>query len=301
MRKINPQNYDLAFKEAFSIFEDKTLTFLGLDLPKIASFLETEFPEIETHDDTMDLNFQLDDGSILHLEEETHLSIDDLIRFAHYDLRLYQRYQTVIHTVVVTPASGTPGTKTLDTGTLHYRVHQVVLKRRDADAVLEKIRRALDVGEPVNELELIFLPLMESQLSNDTLLRETIQLERQLPDTAIGRKVILLTMVVANRIVDTEVLNEIWEEVRMLKIMQYAEEKGIEKGLEKGRKEGLEKGLEKGKLSVIRRQLYKKFGMLPDDINRRIDTLDETMLDIVGDAILDIHQLDDLRKVLHMT
>ena len=79
----------------------------------------------------------------------------------------------------------------------------------------------------------------------------------------------------------------------MLKIMQYAEEKGIEKGLEKG--------LEKGKLSVIRRQLYKKFGMLPDDINRRIDTIDETMLDIVGDAILDMQQLDDLRKVLHMT
>ena len=301
MRKINPQNYDLAFKEAFSIFEDKTLAFLGLDLPKIASFLETEFPEIETHDDTMDLNFQLDDGSILHLEEETHLSIDDLIRFAHYDLRLYQRYQKVIHTVVVTPASGTPGTKTLDTGTLHYRVHQVVLKRRDADAVLKKIRRALDVGEPVNELELIFLPLMESQLSNDTLLRETIQLERQLPDTAIGRKVILLTMVVANRIVDTEVLNEIWEEVRMLKIMQYAEEKGIEKGLKKGIVKGREEGREEGKLSVIRRQLYKKFGMLPDDINRQIDSLDETMLDLVGDAILDIHQLDDLRKVLHMT
>jgi hypothetical protein len=113
MRKINPQNYDLAFKESFSIFENKTLDFLGLDLPKITEFLETEFAELETHHDFMDLNFRLVDGSILHIEEETDLSTEDLIRFAHYDLRLYQRHRTTIHTVVLTPASGSPGTKCL--------------------------------------------------------------------------------------------------------------------------------------------------------------------------------------------
>ena len=90
----------------------------------------------------------------------------------------------------------------------------------------------------------------------------------------------------------------------MLKIMQYAEEKGLEKGLEKGREEGLEKGMEiglekgrgKGKLSVIKRMLSKKFGMLPDELNHRIDTLDEIMLDELSLAILDMQQLDDLKK-----
>ena len=71
MQKINHQNYDLAFKESFSIFENKTLDFLGLNLPKITEFLETEFADLETHDNFLDLTFRLEDGSILHIEEET--------------------------------------------------------------------------------------------------------------------------------------------------------------------------------------------------------------------------------------
>jgi hypothetical protein len=91
MQKINLQNYDLAFKEAFSLFNNKSLDFLGIDLPSISSFIDTEFVEVETTNDMMDMNFRLTDGSILHLEEETHLSKRDLIRFAHYDLRLFNK------------------------------------------------------------------------------------------------------------------------------------------------------------------------------------------------------------------
>jgi predicted transposase YdaD len=309
MLKINSQNYDLAFKESFSIFENKTLEFLGLDLPKITEFLETEYAEIETHHDFLDITFRLVDGSILHIEEETHLSTEDLIRFAHYDLRLYQRHRAMIHTVVLTPASGSPGTKSLDTGTIQYNIRQIILKGRNADVLLEKIRNALENGEAVNELELIFLPLMQSILHKNELLLETIKLEKQLPDTIIRIKVLGLTLVVANRIVDEKLLDEIWEEVRMLKIMQYAEEKGLEKGLEKGREEGIEIGLEKGreegrekgKLSIIKRLLFKKFGMLPDEISHRIDTLDETKLDEISVAILDMQQVDDLKKFIHVT
>ena len=67
MRKISKKNYDLVFKEAFSILDNKSLAFLGIDLPPIHSFLVTEIPEVETTDDMMDLNFRLEDGSILHL------------------------------------------------------------------------------------------------------------------------------------------------------------------------------------------------------------------------------------------
>jgi hypothetical protein len=64
-----------------------------VELPGIDSYLETEFAEIETSAERMDLNFKLEDGSILHLEEEIEVSVDDLIRFASYDLKLYNRYR----------------------------------------------------------------------------------------------------------------------------------------------------------------------------------------------------------------
>ena len=95
MKKVNHQNYDVVLKEAFSLFHHKSLDFLGLSLPPIVSFMETEIAEVDTTDDMMDLNFRLEDGSILHLEEETNLSRKDLIRFAHYDLRLYNRYHNL--------------------------------------------------------------------------------------------------------------------------------------------------------------------------------------------------------------
>ena len=118
MKKIIKQNYDLVLKEAFSLFHNKSLDFLGVELPPITSFMETQIPEVDTTNDMMDLNFRLSDGSILHLEEEIHLSQSDLIRFAHYDLRLFKKYKTRIHTVVLTPAKGSPGTKVFDTGGL---------------------------------------------------------------------------------------------------------------------------------------------------------------------------------------
>jgi hypothetical protein len=45
---ISYKNYDLVIKEALSVFENKTLDFLGLDLPKIIRVEETELYKIET-------------------------------------------------------------------------------------------------------------------------------------------------------------------------------------------------------------------------------------------------------------
>lgn len=237
MKKINPQNYDLAIKEAFSLFNNKSLDFLGIYLPSIVSFMETEIPEVETTDDMMDLNFRLKDGSILHLEEETHLSRKDLIRFAHYDLRMFNKYNTPIHTVVLTPADGSPGTKVLDTGNLHYNVLQIILADRDADLLLSRMQYALERGEQINELELIFMPLMKSRLNKTELLRRTIELEKRLPKTELRNKVSELTLILADRIVSREILDDLWEELRMLKVIKYAEEKGMERGRKEEKKE----------------------------------------------------------------
>lgn len=88
---ISYQNYDNIFKNSLSIFKNEVLDFLGVDLPRIDSFVETEFAEIETRDEMLDLNFRLEDGSILYLEEEVDILTEDLIRFASYDLKHYNK------------------------------------------------------------------------------------------------------------------------------------------------------------------------------------------------------------------
>jgi hypothetical protein len=260
--------------------------------------------------------------------------VNDLIRFAHYDLRIFSKYGVRIHTVVLSPASSKLDSLIIDTGCLHYTVTHQIIKGRNADEVLERTHNEIAYGNPVNELELIFVPLMESRLPVQDLLLETIKLEKQIKDENLRNKVIALTMVMSNRLVEADLLERIWEEIKMLKILKYAEDKGkeqgivigieqgiergieqgiergIERGIEQGKEQGivigieqgiekgLEKGFEKGRIEekrvLIERLLVKKFGPLPKDTLDRIQNMDGVILDLLSFEILDFQSIDDL-------
>jgi hypothetical protein len=172
--------------------------------------------------------------------------VNDLIRFAHYDLRIFSKYGVRIHTVVLSPASSKLDSLIIDTGCLHYAVTHQIIKGRNADEVLERTHNEIAYGNPVNELELIFVPLMESRLPVQDLLLETIKLEKQIKDENLRNKVIALTMVMSNRLVEADLLERIWEEMKMLKILKYAEDKGKEQGIVIGIEQGIERGIEQG-------------------------------------------------------
>jgi len=128
--------------------------------------LQTEYVDIETRDEILDLVFWLENGEILHIEEQTDLNLEDLIRFTHYDLRIYSKYRVHIHTIVISPAySKRHSSVTINTGCFHYSVKHLIIQGRNTDEVLERIHNEIVSGKPVNELELIFAPLMESRLS----------------------------------------------------------------------------------------------------------------------------------------
>ena len=71
---------------------------------------------------------------------------------------------------------------------------------------------------------------MKSRLSKTELLRRTIELEKELPEKELRNKVRELTLILADKIVDQKILDELWEELRMFKVVKYAEEKGLEEG-----------------------------------------------------------------------
>ena len=258
----------------------------------------TEFAEVETRDEFVDLTFRLENGDVLHIEEQTTLTEDDLIRFAHYDLRLYSKYHVPVHTVVLSPAHSKNHVSSFDTGCFQYTVIHQVIQGRNGDEILERMRDEIATGKPVNELELIFVPLMESRLPVRDLLLETIRLEKKIKDENIKNKVIALTMVMANRLVEAELLEKIWEEVKMLKILKFAEDKGKEQGIQIGIEQGIEQGLEKGRLyekrNLIERLLIKKFGPLPRETQKKIHCMDDVVLDILSLEILDFQSIDDL-------
>lgn len=232
---IDYQNYDRAFKDAFTTFKEKVPPFLDFDLPQIDSFLETEFVEIQTKENRIDMNFLLKDKTILHLEEEVTLSHEDIIRFAEYDLKLYNRYETKIHTVVFCINKVNLKKSFIDAGTLKYNVNIVDFSEKDGDRKLEELKQVIKEGKDINELELIFLPLMRSKLNKIDLVKEVVNLEIQISeDEAFKQKLVAITLVMSDKLINREELNSIWEEIRMFKFIEYAEGKGIEKGVDKG-------------------------------------------------------------------
>lgn len=301
--EISYQNYDLIFKNSLSIFKDGVIDFLGIDLPEIDSFLETEFAEIETKDEMLDLNFRLKDGSILHLEEEADISRKDLIRFASYDLKLYNRYPDQIRTLILCINGFEDSEAGFNTGSLDYRTTVVDMSTKDGDSKLEEIEQKVKAGEEINILKLIFLPLMDSQKRRVDRVKKAIDLEQKLGlEKAKTSKIIAMTLVLVDKFLEEKEISEIWRDYKMLRIFQHAEEKGEEKGIEKGIEIGKEKGIEigeeKAKFEMLEKMLLEKFNSIPDEYREKLKKQSNAKLEFIGTKILSMEKIEELEEYL---
>lgn len=301
---LTAHNYDLVFKESLSIFRNKTLDFLGLDLPIIVDFVKTEFCQIETHAMMCDLVFRLADGSILHLEEETAISRKDTIRFAMYDLQLLQEYNVNITTLVLTLNTPKSENTTLNTQNLQYKLLVKDMSATNGDDKIQQLQAKIANHEPINELEIIFLPLMYTEHSRIELVKKSVELVQTIAiEQQEQEKLVASILVLANRFLSKEQMEQIWEVIRMYKFMEFAEEKGMQQGLQEGRQqglqEGLQQGLQQGKIESLTLLLLKKFNKIPNEYLCKIKSLTEAELDNIMSNIFELQQPDDLKKYLH--
>jgi hypothetical protein len=257
------QNYDSVFKDAVSMFKDKSLDFFGL--PKditIAEPLKTETKEIVVKSEFADLTFRLSNGKGLHLESEAALSEDDLFRFCHYHIDLVRAYRVDFTTVIFVKEPH--GQESLEYEMLTFKPVVVNCAGYDADAILAKLKEQAAKGEALNELELIYLPLFRSaRYSPAELLTESIRLisGAKMADNA-KLKISALALVLSNKLVDAGKLEEIWRELKMMriKVLEYGMQQSFQEGMEKGKKE----------IAQINR-LFVKEKKSPDEIAKELD------------------------------
>jgi hypothetical protein len=83
------------------------------------------------------------------------------------------------------------------------------------------------------------------------------------------------------------------EEKRMAFVTTW-EERGILKGMEKGIAEGLQKGRLLGEAALLERLLTRRFGPLPDDVRKLLDTATTGELETWGDRVLDATKLTEV-------
>lgn len=77
-------------------------------------------------------------------------------------------------------------------------------------------------------------------------------------------------------------------------IERIAIDEGKAKGLAEGRAEGLTQGLVNGQRAALLRIAQARFGSVPEALERRIASADQTLLDQLTDQIATVSSLDDL-------
>ncbi len=284
---VTAHNYDFVFKDSFNLFKNDIADFLEVELPGIASYLETEFAEIETNLELLDLNFMLEDGSILHLEEEAEISVSDLIRFASYDLKLYNRYRDRVRTIILCMKGYTDSTAGFNCGSLGYNSTVVDMSKKDGKKKLEELKEKIENKEEINYLDLIFLPLMNSDQKIVDRVKETIELEEKLEvERNLKNNLVALTVVLSDKFLSDKDMSEIWRDYKMVKFFKYVEEQGKKEGEKQGEKK-LFKKLIKG-----------NFEGCDDKIMELIDQAEISKIEELSGRISKIKDLKELEEAL---
>ena len=114
----------------------------------------------------------------------------------------------------------------------------------------------------------------------------------------ISARLTAATLILSNKMMDKKRLKAMWEEIKMLDIIEIAREKGIEEGkiigivegkslgiqegLDRGKSLGIQEGLDRGKslgsMEIAREMLLEllleKFGIVPVDMQEEIVRID---------------------------
>ncbi len=291
-REATPyQNYDTGFKSVFGVFMHRTLGFLKIDLPAIQEKAETNLAEIQVRQKYLDLVFRLEDGSLLHLEEEATISLEDMLRFAQTDLMLYNEKKQPIHTVILSIHERETKHRSLSMGCLEYQVLQVGLKGMDGDERMTQMEKDVDEGREINEIELVFIPLMNTKGTRIRLLERVVQLVKKLDKTEEEMAhLIACALVLMGKELKKSDYVRFKKEVTMVNILKYAEELAKEEGMEKGRIEG--------QAELLWRMISGKFPGAPKSYFEKLKALDPIQMSILGDNLLDIKKMSELDRYL---
>jgi len=241
------RNYDPVFKEALVLFKDKTLDFLGLtNIAPIGESLSTETVDVEISWEFKDLAFATQDGKGIHFEEEVALSRDDLLRFCGYNISLERVHGRKFITVVFVKNHAT--ITELKSEQIQFKPIIVQCTQIDADAMLSRLKKDIADGKPVNELELVYLPLFNSTKYSPTqLFKESTDLIRALQvDDIRKRKIYALSILLAIKVVDQSQLEEALKEASIMGnvILETAEKIGADRQKEIFARKLLKKGFD---------------------------------------------------------
>ncbi|MCP4937257.1 MAG: hypothetical protein GY927_24380, partial [bacterium] len=239
------QNYDVIIKWLAEALRGETLDVLGVPTGRIEEVFGFEPVEIAVKAERVDVMLRDETGAFYHLEEQRNLRRTDLYRFASYHFMAARQWGVHLTDVILASGEVYAGEKVITTQSGTYAPLVIDFTQRDGRRRLTEIRDAVQAGTFEHWFELVFLPLYgkETGEARSAFVEEVLHFEVDLYKARkLSARLVAATMILSNKLITTERLEALWEEVKMLDILEIARKKGIEEGIQEGKTLGLQEG-----------------------------------------------------------
>lgn len=228
---------DILAKHLVGALSNNALEVLGLSGIKIVQAVPTELDSVDIRQEFTDVVFELNDGSIFHIEFQTKRE-PMLYRFHLYDVQLAMKFEKKIRTVVLYIGDVRNASNGHDIGTAQYHVENVYLNQLDGDAALDTVLRHLETGEWTEQdrIRLAFaLHMRFERRTKEEAFEQMLDITTRIPDKYEQNYVTALILGLAGQSISKEQRNHLLEVLKMTDVLREFEQET----LEKGRKEGL--------------------------------------------------------------
>ena len=235
MNGISYQNKDIVSKTMAENFKNKSLKVYGLDLPKIVQVLPTNLPAVSANELRIDNLFLLEDGTIAIIDYESVYNEENKVKYLNYVTRVVERYKNegrldikirmiVIYTADIKPEDTT---SIYDAGAIKLEIESAYLSKLDSEGIKNRLKEKVTKGEALTEeelMEFIILPLtIRDNRLKKTLLKESIELAKEIKDEQVSMFVLSGILVFSDKIIDEKTSNEVKEWIKMTKVAKLFE------------------------------------------------------------------------------
>jgi predicted transposase YdaD len=275
------QEYDIALKALLRASAASVLRQVSGE--SVSEWLDTETPEVKTS--RVDLLGVTTEGHLLHVELQSSNDSTMVLRMAEYCLRIYRQHKKFPKQIVLYIGDAPLRMKASLTGPdLTFRYSLFDIRTLDGSALL--------ASASIQDNLLAVLTRLPDRLD---VVREILARIAKLETFAMREAFAQFLIISGLRKLEPAVREEAQKMPILNDILDHQViGPAIREGLQQGMKQGLEQGMQKGRKEILRRQLEKRFGPLPNAIETQLSILSEAQLDELALRLLDARTLDEL-------
>ena len=235
VRGQNAQHEDAAMKTLALFFAEELFPLLDIK-GKVKRVAHTEIVHLELKKLYQDFNYEMEDGSWVHLEfQSTNEGIQGLKRFRTYEALASYQYGVAITTYVLFSGNIRNPITEYSEGINTYRVYPIIMQGRNADELLQRLESKIQNREKITREELVELAMC-SLMSGESSQKERFHRSFVVMHEITGHllidkaKIEAVMYAMAEKFLDEMDLEEIKEDLKMWKIGKILMDEGRNEG-----------------------------------------------------------------------